>query len=523
MKKQNRRDFLKALGAGAAALSVPGCMDNKNESEREKPNILFIMANDHASQAISSYGGLLSSHFKTPNFDRIADEGIRFSNCFCTNSICAPSRATILTGKYSHLNGVYDNSFRFDGSQATFPKLLQISGYETAFVGKWHLKSDPTGFDYWIRLPGQGEYYNPDFIEMGEKKKHERYVTDLITNFGIEWLNNRNKSRPYCLMMHHKAPHRNWMPDGKHLKLFEDIDLHMPETFQDDYSTRSDAAKRQEMSITGHMNFAYDLKYTGMNETEEPDWGESLMKKQFERMDQEQLKTWNDAYSPGNREFKEADLEGDEVSNFIYQKYIKDYLRCVKSVDENIGRVLDYLDESGRSDNTVVTYTSDQGFYLGEHGWYDKRFMYEESLRMPLVVRYPDFISEGKVNTDIVLNIDFAPTLLSLAGVSPPDEMQGEAFKAGLQGNMPRDWQSSMYYHYYEFPAVHQVKRHYGIRTNRYKLIHFYYDIDVWELYDLRDDPNELNNLYDNENYESIVIDLKKELLELREKYGDSD
>ncbi|MCP4723643.1 MAG: sulfatase-like hydrolase/transferase [bacterium] len=523
MKDLNRRDFIKLIGAGTASLSLAGCTGTPGLFPREKPNILFIMTDDHASQAISSYGGMLSEYAKTPNIDRIAEEGVRFNNCFCTNSICAPSRATILTGKYSHLNGVLDNSLTFDGSQTTFPKLLQQAGYQTAFVGKWHLKSDPTGFDYWIRLPGQGDYYNPDLIEMGERKRYTGYVTDLVTDFSLDWLKNRDDNKPFCLMLHHKAPHRNWMPDEKHMTMFDDMEFPQPETFNDDYETRSDAAREQEMTVTGHMNYAWDLKVMGMSEGSEPDWGENSLNRLFERMTPDQLKAWNDVYGPKNREFKDANLQGSELENWKYQRYIKDYLRCIASVDDNIGRVLDHLDESGLAENTIVVYTSDQGFYLGEHGWFDKRFMYEESLRMPMVARYPGVIKERSVNNDIVLNVDFAPTFLALAGVPVPDDMQGESIESVLEDETPSDWRESMYYHYYEFPAVHQVKRHYGIRTKRHKLIHFYNDIDEWELYDLQEDPNEVNNVYNDDRYRSVVTELKQELERLRGKYGDSD
>jgi arylsulfatase A-like enzyme len=480
----NRRDFIKAAGLGVAALALPGCMagDELSGAGRpaKRPNIIFIMTDDHASHAMSCYGSRIN---KTPNLDRIAEDGMRFNNCFCTNSICAPSRAVILTGKYSHINGKIDNSAKaFDGSQQTFPKLLQAAGYETAMIGKWHLRSDPTGFDYWNILPGQGVYHNPAMIEMGERKKYTGYVTDIITDHCINWLTNRGSDRPFCLMYQHKAPHRNWQPDKKHADMYKDVEIPLPDTFDDDYATRSDAARQQEMTIEKHLLVTYDTKI------KPPDG-----------------------------------LVGSELKKWKYQRYMEDYLACVASVDDNVGRLLDYLDEAGLTDNTVVVYTSDQGFYLGDHGWFDKRFMYEESLRMPLLVRYPPMIRKGAVNNDIVLNLDFGPTFLDLAEAPAPDDMQGESFKALLKGKIPTNWRTSMYYHYYEYPAEHAVKRHYGIRTQRYKLIHFYYDIDAWELYDLEKDRHELNNIYDDPKYAGIVKELKVELGKLREKYGDSD
>jgi arylsulfatase A-like enzyme len=439
------------------------------------------MADDHASHALSCYGSNIN---KTPNLDRLANEGMRFENCFCTNSICAPSRAVILTGKYSHINGKIDNrkSNPFDGSQLTFPKLLRKAGYETAMIGKWHLRTEPTGFDYWNVLPGQGKYHNPEFIKMGERKKHEGYVTDLITDFCLDWLRQRSADKPFFLMYHHKAPHRNWQPDEQHAKMYAKTDVPLPETFNDNYETRSDAARRQAMTIADHFRVPSDTKI-------EPPEG----------------------------------LTGQALKRWKQQRYMEDYLACVASVDDNVGRLLDYLDESGLSHNTIVVYTSDQGFFLGDHGWFDKRFMYEESLRMPLLVRYPKEIKPGAVNGDIVLNLDFASTFLDFAGIAVPVDMQGNSLRLLLKGKTPTDWRTSMYYHYYEYPGAHAVKRHYGVRTGQYKLIHFYYDIDAWELYDLRADPHELNNVYGNPAYADIAQALKKELRRLQGQYGDSD
>ena len=476
----NRRRFLQTAGLGAAALITSGCASLFGArhllSSGRKPNILFIMADDHASHAMGCYGSKIN---KTPNMDRIAREGALFQNCFCTNSICAPSRAVILTGRYSHINGVTDNSQEFDGSQETFPKLLRAAGYQTALIGKWHLQSDPTGFDHWCILPGQGAYNDPVLIEMGTRKKHPGYATDIITDLSIAWLKQRDPQKPFLLMCQHKAPHRNWVPDAAHAGLFKDTDVPEPPTFNDDYRTRSDAARLQEMTIERHLT---------QNDVKEP--------------------------IPPN-------LKGQGLKKWKYQRFIKDYLRCIASVDDNIGRLLDYLDQSGLTENTLVIYTSDQGFFLGDHGWFDKRFMYEESFRMPLVMRLPGMIKAGSVNQDLVMNLDFAPTFLECAGVPVSAGMQGRSMVPLLRGKTPRDWRRSVYYHYYEYPAEHAARRHYGVRTKRYKLIHFYYDIDAWELYDLQKDPRELNNLCGDPACARIVEELKAELNRLKRQYRD--
>ncbi len=505
MKRQTRRKFLQQLGymaGSAAALSIlPSCNTIGQTKETKRPNILFIMCDDHASHAMSCYGSKIN---KTPNLDRIAKEGMRFTNSFCTNSICAPCRAVILTGKYSHINGVKDNALKFDGSQQTFPKLLQQAGYETAIVGKWHLKTDPTGFDYWNILPGQGVYYNPAMIENGQRKNYTGYVTDIITDHALNWLKSRKAEKPFCLMYHHKAPHREWEPGPRYLTLYDDVTMPEPENLFDDYANRGRAAKEQDMSIEKTMNDK-DLKLVAPN-----------------NLTPEQKKLWDAAYEPKNEAFRKANLQGKDLVRWKYQRYIKDYLRCIASVDENVGRVMDYLDESGLAKDTVVFYTSDQGFYLGDHGWFDKRFMYEESLRMPLLVRYPKEIKAGSVNNDIVLNLDFAETFLDFAGVAAPADMQGESIRKVLQGKTAESWRTSMYYHYYEYPAVHSVKRHYGVRTRRYKLIHFYNDVDEWELYDLEKDPKEMKNVLGDPAYADVVTELKAELKRLRQKYQDT-
>jgi len=469
-------------------------------AEKERPNILYIMSDDHAYNALSCYGSKINS---TPNLDRIAKEGIRFDNCFVTNSICGPCRAVVLTGKHSHLNGFIRNGNTFNGAQQTFPKLLRKAGYQTAVVGKWHLKSRPTGFDYWHVLIGQGPYYNPPMRTPDGQVKHTGYTTDIITDEALKWLKEkRDPKRPFMLMYQHKAPHRNWQPGPKHLNLYDDVTIPEPATLFDDYSGRCSAAKQQSMTIARHMN-PNDLKLTPNR-----------------ALTEEQAALWNKAYGPKNKAFQEANLEGKDLVRWKYQRYIKDYLRCIASVDDNVGRVLDYLDESGLAKNTIVVYTSDQSFYLGEHGWYDKRWMYEESHRTPLIVRWPERIKPGGTCDKLVMNLDFAETFLDAAGVKVPGDMQGRSFKALLLGEQAPDWRTSVYYHYYEFPGAHSVRRHYGIRTERYKLIYFY-NLDEWELFDLKKDPQEMKSVYADPAYADVVKDLKKQLTDLRTQYED--
>ena len=461
-------------------------------------NVLFIFADDHAYQAISAYG---SNRNKTPNIDRLAKEGMIFHRAFVTNSICAPSRAVILTGKHSHLNGQLTNGMRFDGEQQTFPKLLQKSGYQTAMIGKWHLKSDPTGFDFWQVLQGQGPYYNPPMNTPDGVKRITGYTTDVITDITLDWLEKgRDKDKPFFIMSQHKAPHRNWQPGPKHLNKYDGIDLPEPETLRDDYKNRLSPAANQTMTITSHLS-SNDLKLRAPG-----------------NLTPEQKAKWNAAYDPKNKAFADAKLEGDELLKWKYQRYVKDYLRCIDSVDENIGRLLDYLDKSGLAENTVVIYSSDQGWYLGEHGWYDKRWMYEESFRTPLLARWPGVTKPGSENHDLVQNLDYAETFLDLCGVKRPKDMQGESIVPLLKGKKPKDWRESLYYHYYEFPGAHSVRRHYGVRTETHKLIHFY-NLDGWELYDLEKDPNELNSVYGKPEYAALTKELKDELARLRKLY----
>jgi arylsulfatase A-like enzyme len=507
MKRQTRREFLKALGvvagsAGVLSVLPDGIGRGQTSSEpRKRPNIIFIMSDDHDAHAISCYGSKVN---QTPNIDRLAKEGMRFEHCFCTNSICAPSRAVILTGKYSHLNGLIDNSVKFDGAQQTAPKLLQQAGYETAIIGKWHLQTDPTGFNYWNILPGQGVYYNPVLIEMGKRKKVQGYVTEILTDHVLGWLKERKTDKPFYLMFHHKAPHREWEPAPKYLTLYDDKEIPEPPTLFDDYSGRGRAAHEQDMTIAKTMTNR-DVKLV-------PPTG----------LTPEQKAKWDAAYEPKIKAFKEANPQGKDLVRWKYRRYMEDYLACIASVDESVGRVLEYLDESGLAGDTIVIYASDQGFYLGEHGWFDKRFMYEESLQMPLLVRYPKEIRAGSVNKDIVMNLDFAETFLDYAGARVPEDMQGVSLRPLLQGRTPGDWRKSMYYHYYEYPAVHSVKRHYGVRTKRYKLIHFYNDIDEWELYDLKSDPDEMRNVYSDPAYADTVKELTAELKRLRTQYKDT-
>jgi arylsulfatase A-like enzyme len=505
--------FYTSVSLLAAAAGLLAC--NEQKAIQKQPNIIFIMSDDHAYQAISAYGYGLNN---TPNIDRIAREGVIFNRACVTNSLCAPCRATLLTGKYSHLNGKVDNRTTFDWNQPNFAKLLQQAGYQTALIGKIHLDGNPQGFDYWNVLPGQGQYYNPDFIEMGVKKRIPGYCTELTTQFALDWLENkRDKSKPFCLLFHQKAPHRNWLPAPKYLNLFDDNTFTPPANFFDDYSGRGRAAKEQKMEIARDGRWGHDFKLIVNPEGDSTEFVSDL-----KRMDDQQRKLWMNAYEQENQDFLKAKLQGKELALWKFNRYIKDYLRTIQSVDDGVGEVLDYLDKNGLADNTIVVYTSDQGFYLGEHGWFDKRFMYEESLRTPLIIRYPKEIKAGSVNDKLVMNLDFAPSFLDYAGIQKPTDMQGESFRKLVAGKT-KEWRDAVYYHYYEFPAEHMVKRHYGIRTERYKLIHFYYDIDEWELYDLQTDPNEMKSVYDDPAYAEIQANLHKKLVELRAQYGDSD
>lgn len=485
----------------------------------ERPNILFIFTDDHAYQAISAYGSMINH---TPNIDRIAREGMRFDRALVTNSICAPSRAVILTGKYSHLNGVLDNRLRFDGTQQTFPKLLQEAGYQTAIFGKWHLKSAPTGFDAWEVLPGQGAYYNPD-MRVGPddtRRRHTGYTTDIITDLSLDWLTKgRDPAKPFLLMSQHKAPHRNWMPGPEHLTLYDGQHIWEPPTLFDDYSGRASPAAKNRMEIGRHMVSAHDLKIQPPPGTPERDRVLRQWMNSYGRLNPAQKAAWDAVYEPKNAAFQEANLQGKDLLRWKYQRYIKDYLRCIASVDDNIGRLLRYLDETGQAENTVVIYSSDQGFYLGEHGWFDKRWMYRESLRTPLVVRWPGVVDSGSTSLDLVSNLDYAETFLEIAGVEPPPAMQGRSLVPTLKGDTPGNWRQSFYYHYYESQTAHGVPAHEGVRTHRHKLIRFY-ESDEWELFDLERDPEELQSLYGRDGMDDVTAELLAELKRLRAMYG---
>ena len=482
----------------------------------KQPNIIFIMSDDHAFQAVSAYGHKLNN---TPNIDRIAKEGAIFNNGFVTNSICAPSRAVMLTGKHSFVNGKVDNVQPFNWDQPNFAKDLQNAGYETALIGKIHLKGAPQGFNHWSVLPGQGHYYNPKFIENGDTIQIEGHVSPITTNMALDWLKNkRDKNKPFLLLYHQKAPHRNWMTEEKYLNLFDEKTFEPPSNYFDDYKGMGRAAKEQEMQIDGHAFWGHDFKFLI-----DPISGEKTnFNIQLNRLTEEQRKKWLEAYTPKNNAFRKANLTGKELGKWKFNRYIKDYLRTIQSIDDGVGDVLNYLDNNNLDQNTIIVYTSDQGFYLGEHGWFDKRFMYEESLRTPILMRYPKEIKKGTQINELIQNLDFAPTLLDYAGVKIPKEMQGESFRNIVNKNKS-DWRDAIYYTYYEYPSVHMVKRHYGVRTNRYKLIHFYYDINEWEMYDLKEDPSEMKNVYNDPEYNEIKEMMHKKLIAMRDKYGDSD
>lgn len=501
---------------------MAGSHTQQPPAEPQRPNIIFVFTDDHAAHAIGAYGGPLAALNPTPHLDQLAREGMLFRNAFVTNAICAPSRAVLLTGLHSHRNGVRTNGERFDSSQVTFPKLLQAAGYQTALVGKWHLRSEPTGFDHWEILTGQGHYYNPDFRTPDGVVRDTGYATEVTTTRALRWLQeNRDPDKPFLLMYQHKAPHRPWEPGPDHLTTYDDIDIPEPPTLFDDYEGRTSAASKQAMSIAQHLYLHYDLKAPLADSSGNP-WIDSYPERLRERMTPAQRSAWEAAYGPKNAAFLEADLQGADLVRWKYQRYVKDYLRSVASVDDQLGRLMAYLKESGLDKNTIVIYSSDQGFFLGDHGWYDKRWMYEESLRMPLIVRWPGVVAPGSVNTDLVQNLDFAETLLDLAGVPTPDPMQGRSFKPLLLGETPADWREAIYYHYYESPSEHVVPRHEGIRTDGFKLIH-YYELGEWEMFDLERDPDELHNLYGNPYYAKVRNLLHVRLDALREQYGVPD
>ncbi|SDE27226.1 sulfatase family protein [Niabella drilacis] len=493
--------------SGAILLGLTGFAQKSRKPQ--PPNILIIVSDDHAFQAIGAYG---SKMMETPGIDRLAKEGAVFSNAFVTNSICGPSRACILTGKYSHINGFKDNLSKFDASQDLFVKRLQKAGYQTAWIGKMHLDTKPQGFDYWEILPGQGHYYNPDFIEMnGDTIRRTGYVTNVTTELAEKWLGSRDASKPFCLVVGHKATHRVWMPDLQDLGKFDKKQFPLPDNFYDNYETRY-AAAHQDMNIEKTLRLGYDLKVMQTN-----DFGAD----NYTRMNAEQKKVYDAYYKRIEKEFISKNLSGKALTEWKYQRYMKDYLATAASLDRNIGELLNYLDKTGQADNTLVIYLSDQGFYMGEHGWFDKRFMYEESFRTPMLARFPGVIKPGTVYRDMVMNIDIAPTALELAGLKVPAEIQGKSMLPLLKnkGQQPRD---ALYYHYYE-AGEHSVIPHFGVRTNRYKLIRFYQLTDKWELFDLEKDPHEMRNVFDDPGYQTVQAALMKRLKELIEEYKDTD
>ncbi|WP_324025526.1 sulfatase [Maribacter sp. BPC-D8] len=500
------------------------------KSKNKKPNIIFIMSDDHAYQAISAYDDKL---LNTPNIDRLAKEGMLFTNASVTNSICAPSRATILTGKHTHINGKVDNYFPFDTTQVTFPQIFKENGYKTAMFGKLHFGNNPKGVDEFMILPGQGHYINPDFIVTnGDTITKQGYVTDIITDVSLDWLKKEAADdEPFMMMYLHKAPHRPWWPRPDKFKEFTKKTFPEPETLFDDYSNRGSAAKTAEMNLLTHMMYSHDSKIRP----------ETLAKMEGKVLPVVE-EFPNSFYGPYNRATAEQkalyDPVLDSINDFFYdnwpkmtdtekmkwkyQRYMQDYLGSISSVDDNVGRLLDYLDESGLAENTIVIYTSDQGFYLGEHGWFDKRFIYDESFKTPLLVRWPNVVKPGSVENEMVQNLDFAQTMLEAVGITPPSDMQGESLIPLLKGEKDKWTRDAVYYQYYEYPSVHMVKRHYGIVNKEFKLVHFYYDVDEWELYDRLNDPNEMNNVYHDPAYAATVKKLTADLVEMRKYYKDS-
>jgi arylsulfatase A-like enzyme len=486
------------------------------QQKKQRPNIIYMMSDDHGYQAISAYGYGLNN---TPNIDALGNDGMRFNRAYVTNSICGPSRAVMLTGKHSHINGFKDNHSTFDGSQPTVAKMLHEAGYQTAIIGKWHLISEPQGFDYWNIVPGQGDYHNPDFIENGVRKKLPGYVTTLTTDFAINWLDKRDPTRPFFMMYQQKAPHRNWMPEPKYYHLFDSTKFPVPSNYLDNYNTRTRAAKEQEMGIAKDMHEAYDLKLAFDLTPEERKGLGNLWQAIYNRFTPDQKKEWEKAYGPVIEAFKKSHLEGDALAVWKYQRYMRDYLRCVQSVDDNVGRLLQYLKEHDLEKNTIVIYTSDQGFYLGEHGWFDKRFMYEESFRTPLLIKWPGVTKGKMVSNSLVQNLDFAETLLEMAGLPIPADMQGKSMVPLLKGKQKTDLHEALYYHFYE-NQEHKVAKHIGVRTNRYKLI-FFYENKEYELYDLQKDPKEMNNLYNDPAYKKISVNMLQKLKDTKAAYKD--
>ena len=550
--------------AALSFIAATAQAQQKAAAATQRPNIVYIMCDDHAFQCISAYGSPISKLAPTPNIDRIAQRGMRFDRAFVENSLSTPSRACLMTGLYSNQNGQRQLGEGIDTTRTFFTEQLQQAGYQTAVVGKWHMGCDPKGFDYYHIYNDQGQYYNPQYRGTDTDGKYiveEGYSTDLTTDHALSFIEHRDASKPFCLLLHHKAPHRNWLANTKYFGMYDNVTFPMPETFYDDYETRGSAVRTQKMSVTKDMRWEQDFKVPEMLDTANADSWDSYLSlmNEVNRMNPEQRIAWGKYYFPRNRRLLEARLTGKELDEWKYQNYIRDYMSVIKSVDESVGRVLDYLDSHGLTDNTIIVYTSDQGFYMGEHGWFDKRFMYEESLRTPLLIAYPGHIQPGTVCNKLVQNIDYAPTFLDLAGISKPKELPGRSltpiFKAG---DKVKGWRNSIYYHYYDYPTYHMVRKHDGVRTDRYKLIHFYgaggldavkenkYQrqpgtrehgcmtyltslgyfepkdsaVNYNELYDLQADPHELNNLYGKPGYEKITKQLQKQLNDYRKSIG---
>lgn len=550
--------------AALSCVAATAQAQQKAAAATQRPNIVYIMCDDHAFQCISAYGSPISKLAPTPNIDRIAQRGMRFDRAFVENSLSTPSRACLMTGLYSNQNGQRQLGEGIDTTRTFFTEQLQQAGYQTAVVGKWHMGCDPKGFDYYHIYNDQGQYYNPQYRGTDTDGKYiveEGYSTDLTTDHALSFIEHRDTNKPFCLLLHHKAPHRNWLANTKYFGMYDNVTFPMPETFYDDYETRGSAVRTQKMSVTKDMRWEQDFKVPEMLDTANADSWDSYLSlmNEVNRMNPEQRIAWGKYYFPRNRRLLEARLTGKELDEWKYQNYIRDYMSVIKSVDESVGRVLDYLDSHGLTDNTIIVYTSDQGFYMGEHGWFDKRFMYEESLRTPLLIAYPGHIQPGTVCNKLVQNIDYAPTFLDLAGVSKPKELPGRSltplFKAG---DKVKGWRNSIYYHYYDYPTYHMVRKHDGVRTDRYKLIHFYgaggldavkenkYQrqpgtrehgcmtyltslgyfepkdsaVNYNELYDLQADPHELNNLYGKPGYEKITKQLQKQLTDYRKSIG---
>ena len=543
-----------------AALSCVTAAYAQQQKTQQHPNIVYIMCDDHAYQCISAYGSAISKLAPTPNIDRLAERGMRFDRAFVENSLSTPSRACLMTGQYSHQNGQRQLGEGIDTTHTFFTELLQEAGYQTAVVGKWHMGCDPKGFDYYHVYNDQGQYWNPQYRGTDTNNEfvvEDGYSTDLTTDHALDFIEHRDPSKPFCLLLHHKAPHRNWQANLKYLGMYDDVEFPMPENFYDDYATRGSAVRTQKMSVTRDMRWEQDFKVPEMLDLNNPDSQDSYnaLMGEINRMTPEQRSAWGRYYFPRNRRLLEAQLKGKDLDNWKYQVYIRDYMSVIASVDESVGRVLDYLDKNGLTDNTMIVYTSDQGFYMGEHGWFDKRFMYEESLRTPLIVSYPGHTKPGSVCNRLVQNIDYAPTFLALAGVKQPKDMPGRSLVPVLtNGDNVKNWRQSIYYHYYDYPTYHMVRKHDGVRTDRYKLIHFYgkggldavpenkYQnvpgtreyatlkglesigyfepkdeaVDYCELYDLQADPHEQNNIFGKPGTEKITKQLQRVLNKYR-------